>query len=167
MNSDKTLQVTTPGDREIVMTRTFDAPRALVWEAMSKPDLLKRWLLGPPGWTMVECENDVRAGGKSRFVWRSSDGRDLAMHGAYREVTPPERAVRTESMLIGRDPETPAVVTTLVLSERDGRTHLTLTVTCPSKEVRDGMIAAGMERGIIASYQRLDEVLGSMPSQRA
>src|SRR5687767_4916477 len=92
----QTLNVTTPADREIVITRVFDAPRRLVWEAMSQPELLKRWLLGPPGWSMTVCENDLRVGGTFRNVWRNTEGAEMAMHGTYREVEAPERCVRTE-----------------------------------------------------------------------
>src|SRR5882672_7895504 len=97
MNSKRTLKVTTPGDREIVMTRVFDAPRHLVFEAMSRPDLLQKWLLGPPGWTMTVCQNDLKVGGAFRHVWRDTGGVEMAMRGVYREVVPPERVVRTES----------------------------------------------------------------------
>jgi uncharacterized protein YndB with AHSA1/START domain len=92
MNNSATLKVTTPTDREIVITRVFDAPRTLVWEAMSKPELLKRWLFGPPGWSMVVCEDDPRVGGAFRCAWRGPDGTEMAMRGVYREVVPPERA---------------------------------------------------------------------------
>jgi len=160
---NQTLKVSTPTDTEIVMTRDFDAPRALVWEAMSRPDLLKRWLLGPPGWTMVLCEHDVRAGGAFRFEWRDSQGAKLAMHGVYREVVPPVRAVRTELMEfeVGGVPRTAEQLTTMVLAEQGGRTSLTLTVTLPSKEVRDAALASGMEHGVAASYDRLAVLLAS------
>jgi uncharacterized protein YndB with AHSA1/START domain len=101
MNSTGTLKVTTPTDREIVITRVFDAPRRLVFEAMSKAELLQRWLWGPPGWTMVVCENDLKVGGGFRHVWRGPDGKEMAMRGVYREVVPPERIVRTEHSTLG------------------------------------------------------------------
>src|SRR5438067_8468607 len=85
MKNAGTLKVTTPTDREIVMTRVFDAPRDLVFDAMSKPDLLQSWLSGPPGWSMVACENDLKVGGVFRHVWRSTDGMEMAMSGVYRE----------------------------------------------------------------------------------
>lgn len=102
MKNSETSEITTPTDREIVIKRDFEAPRALVWEAMSKPDLLKRWLLGPPGWSMVACEEDPRVGGAFRYVWRGPDGAQMTMRGLYREVVPPERVVRTESFAFGR-----------------------------------------------------------------
>ena len=92
-----TLKVTTPSEREIVMTRVFDAPRQLLFEAHTKPDLVKRWLLGPPGWSMPVCEIDLRVGGKFRYVWRrDNDGTQMGMGGVYREIEAPERIVNTE-----------------------------------------------------------------------
>ena len=153
------LKVTTPGDREIVITRSFDAPRHLVFEAMSRPDMLKRWLLGPPGWEMVICENDLRVGGTYRHVWRQADGNEMTMSGVYREVVPPERVVRTESFEMKSGPPMGEQVATLVLTEQGDKTAITISVLLPSKEARDAMIAHGMERGVAASYDRLDGVL--------
>src|SRR5262245_18274031 len=101
MSSPGALKVTTPTDRAIVLTRVFEAPRRLVFDAMAKPELLQRWLTGPPGWSMVVCESDTRVGGSFRHVWRGPDGQELAMHGVYREVVPPERIVRTEVFEFG------------------------------------------------------------------
>jgi uncharacterized protein YndB with AHSA1/START domain len=154
-----TIKVTTPGDREVVVTRTFDAPRHLVWDAMSKPELIQRWLLGPPGWTMTVCEEDRKVGGTYRWAWRGPDGQELAMHGVYREIVPPERAVRTETFDMGCPPQAGEQVGTLVLTEKGGKTLLTLTLLYPSKEARDGAIASGMEHGMAAGYDRLDEML--------
>jgi len=112
-----TLKLTTPTDREIVLTRVFDAPRHMVFEAFTKPELLKRWLLGPPGWEMVVCEVATEVGGRYRYVWRNADGRQMGMHGVCREIAPPERIVCTESME-GYPSE--SLVTT-VLVEYDGR----------------------------------------------
>lgn len=156
-----TVQVTTPTDREIVITRVFDAPRTLVWEAMSRPELLKRWLLGPSGWSMVVCEDDPRVGGAFRMVWRGADGTEMAMRGVYREVVPPERIVRTESFVFGCEAQAGEQIATLVLAEQGGRTTLTLTVLYPSKEACDATIASGMEHGLAAGYDRLDELLAS------
>jgi uncharacterized protein YndB with AHSA1/START domain len=165
MNNTGTLKVTTPTDREIVMTRVFDAPRTLVFDAMAKPELLKRWLSGPPGWSMVECENDLKVGGAFRHVWRRNDGTEMAMRGVYREVVPPERIVRTESFEFGCDPQAGEQVGTLVLTEQGGRTTLTLTLLYPSKEARDATIASGMECGVAAGYDRLAELLASTPAR--
>jgi uncharacterized protein YndB with AHSA1/START domain len=160
-----TLRVTTPTDREIVMTRIFDAPRRLVWDAMARPELIKRWLFGPPGWEMTVCEDDVRVGGTFRWAWRGPDGAEMAMHGVYHEVVPPERMVRTESFDFGCDAQAGEQVGTLVLTEQGGKTTLTLTVVYPSKEARDGAIASGMEHGVAAGYDRLDEILAATPAR--
>ena len=161
------LRVTTPGDREIVMTRAFDAPRELVFEALSRPEFLRRWLLGPPGWTMVVCENDLKVGGAFRHVWRGPDGAEMAMHGVYREVVKPERIVRTEVFEFGCDAQGGEQLGTIVLAEQGGQTTLTLTVLYPSKEARDATIASGMEHGVAAGYDRLDEILAARPNTPA
>jgi uncharacterized protein YndB with AHSA1/START domain len=165
MNNAGTLKVTTPTDREIVMTRVFDAPRALVFDAMTRPELLRRWLFGPPGWSMVVCENDPKAGGVFRHVWRGPDGKEMAMRGVYREVVPPERIVRTESFDFGCDAQSGEQLGTLVLTEQGGKTTLTVTVLYPSKEARDATLASGMERGVTAGYDRLAELLASSPAR--
>ncbi len=156
-----TLSVKTPTDREIVLTRVFDAPRRLVWDAMAKPELLKRWLSGPPGWEWSQCDDDLRAGGSFRWAWRGPNGAEMAMTGVYREVAPPERIVRTESFTFGCAPQAGEQLATLVLVEKDGQTLLTLTVLYPSKEARDGAVASGMDRGVAAGYDRLDEILAA------
>ena len=154
------LKVTTPGDRELVMTREFDAPRKLVYDAHTKPELVRRWLLGPDGWSMPICEMDVRVGGKYRWVWRNNtNGSEMGMGGVYREIKAPERLVATErfdeAWYAGE------ALNTLVLVEKAGRTILTQTGRYESKEARDAVIKSGMEKGVIASYDRLDEVLAS------
>jgi uncharacterized protein YndB with AHSA1/START domain len=161
MKDDGALKVTTPTDREIVMTRVFDAPRRLVFEAMSKPEMIKRWLLGPPGWEMVTCEDDLRVGGSFHWVWRGQDGAEMSMHGVYREVNPPDRVVRTEIMEFGGAPQACEQLATLELAEQGEKTLLTLTVLFPSREARDAAVAAGMARGVAASYDRLDAVVAS------
>lgn len=158
MKQTGTLEVTTPSDREIAMTRVFDAPRRLVFQAWTSPEHLPQWLLGPEGWTMPVCEIDLRPGGAWRFVWRRSDGTEMEMHGVYREVVPPERLVSTESW--GGDwPET---LNTLVLAEEDGRTTITNTILYPSKEARDAALKTGMKDGVAASFDRLAELLASI-----
>src|ERR1700732_127058 len=97
MKNTANLKLTTQGDREIVMTRALDAPRRLVFDAFTKPELVKQWLLGPPGWPMPTCEIDLRVGGVYRYVWRcDSDGSEMGMGGVYREIVAPERLVATE-----------------------------------------------------------------------
>jgi len=154
-----TLKVAAVGDREIVLTRDFDAPRALVWETMSKPELLKRWLFGPSGWELTSCEEDQRVGGTFRWEWSGPDGAAMTMSGVYREISPPERCVRTETFETGCGPQMGEQVATLVLTERGEKTALTLTVLYPSKEARDGALTSGMEKGMAAGYDRLDEIL--------
>lgn len=149
---------TTPSDREIEMTRVFDAPRKLVWEAWTNPAHVPRWMLGPPGWTMPVCEIDLRPGGEWHFVWRKGDGSEMAMRGLYKEVVPPERLVCTESW--GGDwPET---INTLLLSEENGKTRVTQLVLYPSKDARDAAAKTGMKDGIGMSFDRLAEVLQAM-----
>jgi uncharacterized protein YndB with AHSA1/START domain len=153
------LQVTTPGDREIAMTRVFDAPRALVFDALTKPELLKRWVLGPPGWSLEVCEIDPRPGGAFRYLWRGADGAEMGMRGAFREVSPPERIVHTE--IFDEDWTGGETVVTTTLVEQDGRTTLTLTVVFQSPESRDAALKSGMTEGVTASYDRLAGVLAS------
>jgi uncharacterized protein YndB with AHSA1/START domain len=157
------LSVTTPSDREIVITRVFDAPRTLVFDCMSKPELVKRWLLGPPGWTMPVCEIDLRVGGRYRYVWRGPDGTEMGMGGVYREIVPPERIVQTE--LFDQDWTGGETVGTALLTEKDSRTILTITVLYSSKEARDGALRTGMTEGMSAGYDRLAELLASIPAK--
>ena len=161
MKNTGTLQVTTPSEREIVLTRIFDAPRSLVYDALTKPELLKRWF-GPLGWSLVVCEVDLRVGGEWRFVLRGPDGKDMGMRGVYRELVPPDRSVHTESF---DDYPGESVVTTVLL-EQGGKTTLTGTILYPSKEIRDIVIASGMEHGAAESHDRLAELLESIVASR-
>src|SRR3954452_20677635 len=153
------LKVTTPTDREIVITREFDAPRELVWDTMSRPELLRRWLFGPPGWEMTVCEEDARVGGTFRWAWSGPDGAEMSMSDVYREVVRPERCVPTEAFDTGCVPGGGEQLATLVLADLGERTSLTITILYNSKEARDGALASGMERGMAAGYDRLDEIL--------
>jgi uncharacterized protein YndB with AHSA1/START domain len=153
------LKVTTPSDREIAMTRAFDAPRSLVFDCYTKPELLERWLHGPDGWLLVECDNDLRVGGAFRWVWRHADGRQMGMGGVHRDIVRPERIVRTE--LFDEDWTGGETVGTLVLTEQDGKTTVTTTVLYASLEARDRALESGMEKGITASHDRLDALLAS------
>lgn len=155
----KSLKVTTPSDREVKFERTFDAPRALVWDAMTRPELLKRWLFGPPGWEMTVCEGDARVGATFRWAWRGPAGEELAMSGAYREVAVPERMVRTERFEMSCVPQSGEQLCTMTLVEEKRRTRMTIVVVYPSKEARDGALASGMEHGMEAGYARLDGML--------
>jgi uncharacterized protein YndB with AHSA1/START domain len=162
MASTGTLKLTTPTDREIVMTRIFNAPRSLVFDAMTKPDLLKRWLTGPPGWVMVVCEVDLTVGGKYRYVWRGPDGKDMGMGGVHREIVRPERIVCTQ--LFDEDWTGGEAVGTLVLTERAGKTTLTNTMLYASREARDAVLKTPMDQGVAMSYDRLAELLAAQPS---
>lgn len=153
------LKITTPTDREIVMTREFEAPRHLVFDALVKPELLMRWLLGPPGWTMPVCEVDPHAGGKYRYVWRNEDGTQMGTGGVIREIVPPERLVATEKFDEAWYPGESLVTYTLV--ENEGTTTLTLTMCYVSKEARDAALNSGMEKGVAISYDRLAELLAA------
>jgi uncharacterized protein YndB with AHSA1/START domain len=157
------LKVTTPTDREIVMTRVFDAPRELIFDAWTKPELVKRWLLGPPGWTMPVCEIDLRVGGAYRFEWLGQDGTVMGMSGVYREIMFPERIVSTQ--LFDQDWTGGETLGTLVLVEHGGKTTLTNTVLYASREARDGALRTNMAAGVEAGYARLDELLPSLGPQ--
>jgi len=117
------LEITTPSDREIAMTRTFDAPRRLVFDAFTKPELIRRWLGVRAGWTMPVCEVDLRVGGKYRYVWRGPKGNDMGMGGVFREIVAPERVVATEKFDDSWYPG--EAVDTTAFVEQGGRTTVT------------------------------------------
>jgi len=154
------LKVIARGEREIIMTRSFNAPCHLVFEAVTKPELLKQWMLGPPGWSMPVCEIDLRVGGKYRYVWRNADGREMGMGGVYREIIKPERIVSTEEFDEAWYPG--MAVGTLTLVEQNGRTTLTQTMLYDTREARDGVLKSPMESGVGASYNHLEQLLISM-----
>lgn len=161
-NSDS-FKVTTPSDREIRMTRLFDAPRHLVFEAMSKPEHITRWWgCLDEGYSVPVCEVDLRPGGAWRFVNRTPKGELVAFYGVYREIAPPERVVFTE--IFEQFPDSESVVTA-VLTEEKGKTRLTVTALYPSLEVRDAVLSSGMARGAAISYDRLEEVVGRLRAQ--
>ena len=160
MTETGTLQITTPTEREIVMSRVFDAPRNLVFDAWTRPELLERWLGVRGGWSMVVCEVDLRVGGAYRFVWRGPDGPEMGMGGVYREIASPERLVATESC---DDPRySGEALDTIVLVEEGGKTTATTTVLYESEEIRDAVLESGMARGVAESYDMLAEYLASM-----
>ncbi len=157
MTETKKAVVTAPGEKEIVIKRVFDAPRRLVFEAYTKPEYLKRWLLGPPGWEMVVCDVATKAGDRYRYEWRNAEGTQFGTGGVCRDFLRPERIVCTELM----DGYTSESLVTTVLVEERGKTTLTSTCLYESREVRDMVIKSGMERGVEASYQRLDELFAA------
>lgn len=147
--------VSTPSATEVVLRRGFSAPRRLVFDALTRPELLRRWH-GAREWELVVCEVDLRPGGAWRFVSRGPGGTVMGMRGVYREVEAPERLVQTE-VHDGWD-EGAALVTT-VLEEHGGRTEMTTTARYPSREIRDGVLRTPMERGAGEAYDRLAALL--------
>ena len=154
------MSITMPSDRELVVTRVFNAPRKLVFEAFTRPEHLVRWW-GPRGYTMPVCEIDLRPGGAYRFVSRGPDGAEYPFKGVYREIAPPERLVYTETWDMEPWSSTETLITA-VLEERDGKTTMTSTILYPSTEARDAHIQSGMEWGMRETYERLDELVATM-----
>jgi uncharacterized protein YndB with AHSA1/START domain len=162
-NSD-TFRVTTPSDREIVLTRLFDAPRHLVFEAMTKPEHVRRWWGAlDPDPSVPVCEIDLRVGGAWRFVGRSPGG-DAEFHGVYREIVPPSRLVFTE--IFAPFPDVESVVTS-EFTDEDGKTRMIVRCVYPSKDVRDMVIDSGMSGGAALSYDRLEEVARELQRARS
>jgi len=159
MESGKGVTVETPGDRDVVVTRIFDAPRDLVFDCFTKPDLVPRWLLGPPGWTMPVCTIDFRVGGKYRYEWRSAAGKTMAVSGTFRELAPPARIVHSERF--DEDWTGGEALVTTVFTENAGKTTVVMTIRFASAEARAGAVATGMTRGMAQSYDRLDDLLAS------
>jgi uncharacterized protein YndB with AHSA1/START domain len=158
------LEIKPLSDRELVMTRVFDAPRQLVFDAWTKPELLQKWLGVRGGWTMPVCEVDLRVGGAYRFVWRSEKGAEMGVGGVYREVVRPERIVNTERFDDAWYPGEALI--THDLEERSGKTTSTVTIRYESTEARDQVLASPMDRGVAESYAVLDGVLGSTTGAR-
>jgi uncharacterized protein YndB with AHSA1/START domain len=160
--SHGSLTVTTPSDLEVVMTRTFDTPRNLVFNAWTNPDLLRRWL-GREGDELIVCDVDLRVGGSYRFVWRLREGGEMGMGGVYRDVVLNERVIATENFDPPYDEAMGGeAVTTMTFQERDGKTTLTATTRYKSREARDGAIATGMEEGAAETYDRLAALLATL-----
>lgn len=159
MSAANTLDVSAPSDREIVLTRVVDAPKALVFDAFTKPDLIKRWLYGPEEWPLVHCEIDLKVGGALRYVWRHREKGEMAMGGVFREIVPLERIVHTE--IFDEDWTGGEALVTTVFSEKAGGTTVTMTILYSSREARDGVLKSGMADGMNQSYGRLDRLLGS------
>jgi len=165
MHRSGTLQVSLPSDTEILMTRVFDAPRRLVFEALTRADLLRRWFGGPPGWRLDVCEIDARVGGKYRYVWVGDNGEVMGMGGTILEIAAPERMVANETFdqawYEGQG------VSSIVLTEDDGKTTLRLTVRYDSKAVRDHVLSFPATSGVEMGYDRLAEWLASDDAQSA
>lgn len=160
MKNSETLSINGSGDQEIVMKRTFDAPRSLVFDAFTKPELIKRWLLGPGGWSMVVCEVDLRVGGKYRFVLRSDkNGTEMGWGGVYREIAKPERLAHTEKFDEAWYPGESLITSDFV--EKQGKTTMTATIRYESQEARNAVLGSNMSTGVAASYDRLEELVAS------
>ena len=156
----KGLQISTPTDTTIVMTRAFNAPRRLVWEAMFTPDKMARWMLPRPGWTLTVCECEGRVGGVLNEAWKSDEADPaMTLKGVFTEVVPLEWAVHTETMALGTGEVIGSLVEEHAFTEKGGVTSLLITQTYLSTEDRDGAIASGMDQGMEACYLKLDEVL--------
>jgi uncharacterized protein YndB with AHSA1/START domain len=152
------IKVTTPTDREVVVTRVFAAPRGMVFDAHTKPELVRRWLLGPPGWTMPVCEIDLRVGGKYRYEWEhGGSGQRMGVAGTFTEIVRPSRLVITQ--LFDEDWTGGETLVTTDLVEAKGKTTLTTTVRYSSRAARDAALKTGMTTGMDAGYERLDQLL--------
>ena len=156
-------QVTLPSDREVKVARSFKAPRALVYRAYTEPELVRRWQLGPPGWSMSVCEMDVRVGGRFQWRWRSDEnGSEFGFSGTFRELQPASRIVHTEAYEpgdVGGGYPGPEAIVTVTFTEDGGVTTVTTLIDFGSKESRDAAVATGMTDGMEQSYQLLDRLL--------
>jgi uncharacterized protein YndB with AHSA1/START domain len=153
----RTVTLTLPTDREVRVTRRFDAPRALVFRALTTPEVLKRWMLGPDGWALAVCTIDLRVDGAFRYVWRKPSGREMGMGGVYRAIEPPARLVYTE--VFDDDWTGGETVVTNTLDEDRGRTTLTVTILFASKAARDAARTTGFDTGMEQAYDALASLL--------
>jgi uncharacterized protein YndB with AHSA1/START domain len=159
--TSQSAKVTLPTDEQILITREFDAPKHLVYKAITTPELLKRWWNAKRGEVTV-AEIDLRVGGKWRSVMVADDGTEVAFHGEYREIVPNERIVSTEVYEGAPGGDENGTVNTITLVENDGRTTMTTLVHAPSKEIRDAIIESGMEAGLQEALDLLDEIATSL-----
>ena len=160
--SPRGLRISTPTDTTIVLTRTFDAPRRLVWEAMFTPDKMRRWMLPPPGCILTTCTCEARLGGALELAWKSEEADPaMTLRGVFTEVVLHERIVHTETMALGSGQTIGSLVEKHEFAEKDGVTTMRITQTYESKEARDGAIGSGMDQGMEACYVQLDAVLGA------
>jgi len=162
MTNPSKSTVTLPNDRDVVVVRKFEAPRALVFDAWTKPELVSRWLLGPPGWSMPVCEMDVRVGRRIRWRWPKEEGAEFGFAGEFREVVRPSRLVHTEVY----DPgdvggEMGEALVSAVLTEKANVTTHTMTIRYASQQVRDAALKTGMTDGMEMSFEKLDALLAA------
>lgn len=159
----RSYKVSAHGDREIRGTREFDAPRDLVWRAYTEPELLKRWLIGPDGWVMTMCRIDLRKGGSYRYEWHKVEGNiTMGVGGDYLEVAPPAKLVNTERFDQSWYPG--GMTATIEFAEQGRKTLLRQTFLYDSREGRDAVLKSPMDEGMVAGYNRLDDVLASLLS---
>jgi uncharacterized protein YndB with AHSA1/START domain len=153
------------GDREIVITRAFNGPARIVFDAWTRPELVRRWWAPKSrGVSIVSCDASVRAGGFYRYVM-DVRGRQMAFSGTYHEVAPPSRLVYTqifEPSAAGPTPDDVPVTVTVTFEEHDGRTHVVSHTLCPTAELRDAIIATGMESGMRETMDLLDELVAAI-----
>lgn len=147
-----TLKITTPTDREVMVTREFDSPATIIFDALTKPEILQRWY-GQEGWEMVVCDVDLRVGGKWRFVSRLPGGKEIGQLGVYQEIVPGKRLVNTENW---EDWDAGECLVTTDLEEQGGKTLLTTTTLFPTTEVRDFILKSGFEESVSVFYDRLE-----------
>jgi len=148
-------------DRELVVTRTFNAPARIVFEAWTKPELLKRWWAPRSlGVTLFRCESDVRVGGRYRYEFGRDAKNAMVFSGTYTEVSPPSRLVFTQ--LFEQMPAAGEAIVTATFEERDGKTRLVLHQLFPSREALDGAVASGMEKGMRITFEQLEELVASL-----
>lgn len=151
------LRVSTPTDTTIVLTRTFDAPRRLVWEAMTVPARMRRWMIAPPEWTLTVCECDARVGGALHLAWKTAEADPvMTLRGEFTEVVPHVRMIHTETMALGTGQTISSLVETHEFDETNGVTRMRITQQYESKAARDEAVQSGMEQGMEAGYQRMD-----------
>ena len=165
MSKLSSLTVETPSDREVRVTRKFKAPARLVWDAHTKPELVRKWQYGFEGWSLPICDMDVRPGGAYRWRWRNDDdGQEMGFFGKYIEVTPHTKLVYDQHYdpgSLGVPMTTEPTIITTVFTESDGLTTLTVTMLFASKEERDAAVATGMTDGMELSYERTDALFSA------
>jgi uncharacterized protein YndB with AHSA1/START domain len=164
MLNAETFQVTLPSDRSIHMTRVFNAPRELVFAAITQPAYLRQWLNGPPGWTLPVCELDLRVGGPYRFEWHGPEGAIMGVQGTLREVNPPVSFSATERFDRSWYPGEGFV--TYHLDESDGKTTLTLKLLYESKEARDIVLKSPMDKGVAKNFDALEQLFAAQSAAR-
>ena len=159
-------KATTPSDTEVRVSRAFNAPARLVWRAYTEPELMQRWMLGPPGWTMPVCEMEVKPRGKFRWRWHNAkSGKEFGFYGEYREIEPYKRIVHTEHYDpgdVGNDMGGGSLIT-VAFEEADGATKMITSMQFKSKQDRDAALSTGMTDGMEMSYQQLDQLLDAVP----